>query len=172
MLFWNTVVTVAVLLVSPGALAASQQQPSSSSVDVAQHNVDVVREGFERWATGGAFFADVVDPDVRWIVHGTGPAAKTYVDHMAYVREFVRPLSARLIQQVAPRIRDLVAKDDVVIAIWDGESMARDGVLYQNQYVWVFRMLGTKAIEVEVFLDLERYYDVLRRVPLAGAQAN
>lgn len=106
------------------------------------------------------------------MVHGTGPSAKTYVGHSAYVQEFVRPLSARLSRQMAPRIRDLVAKDDVVIAIWDGESVARDGMPYQNQYVWVFRMSGTKAIEVEVFLDLERYYDVLKRVPLAGTEAS
>lgn len=171
MLSWNTVVAVVVLLVSPGALAASQQQLSSGSVDSAQRNLEVVREAFQRWAAGGGFFADVVAPDVRWIVHGTGPAAKTYVGHTAYVREFVRPLSARLGRQVAPQIRDLVAKSDVVIAIWDGESIARDGVPYQNQYVWVFRMSGTTAIEIEVFLDLERYYEVLRRVPLADTEA-
>jgi ketosteroid isomerase-like protein len=39
-----------------------------------------------------------------------------------------------------PRIRYLVAKGDVVIVIWDRESIARDGTPYQNQYVWVFRM--------------------------------
>ena len=33
-----------------------------------------------------------------------------------------------------------MAKGDVVIVIWDRESIARDGTPYQNQYVWVFRM--------------------------------
>ena len=52
------------------------------------------------------------------------------------------------------------------IAVWDGETIARDGVPYENHYVWVFRLVDGKAIEVEAFLDLDPYYEVLRRVPL------
>ena len=55
---------------------------------------------------------------------------------------------------------------NVVIAVWDGETTARDGVPYKNTYVWVFRIASGKAVEIEAFLDLEPYYDVLRRVPL------
>lgn len=140
-------------------------QPPGSQADTPQHNADLVRAAFERWVAGGGFFDDVVRPDVRWIVHGTGSAARTYAGHSTYVREFVRPLSSRLTRPVSPRIRDLVGKDDVVIAVWDGESMARDGAPYLNHYVWLFRMREGKATEVEVSLDLEHYYDVLRRVP-------
>jgi ketosteroid isomerase-like protein len=112
-----------------------------------------------------------VDPDVRCVVHGTGPAARTYVGHTAYLREIVRPLSARLTRQVSPRIRDVAAANDVVIGVWTGESTARDGALYQNEYVWVFRMRETKATAIEVFLDLDHFDDVLRRVEPAGAGA-
>jgi ketosteroid isomerase-like protein len=52
-----------------------------------------------------------------------------------------------------------------VIAVWDGEAVARDGKRYSNTFVWIFRMQGGKAIAVEAFLDLENYYEVLRRVP-------
>jgi hypothetical protein len=33
-------------------------------------------------------------------------------------------------------------------------------------HVWVFRLKDGKAVEVEIFLDLESYEDVIKRVPL------
>lgn len=165
-----TVMVVLVVLTSLGAASAAQRRRGSSPVHSPQHNADIVRAAFERWAAAGGFFDDVVVPDVRWIVHGSGSAARTYAGHATYVREFVRPLSSRLTRPVSPLIRDVVSKDDVVIVVWDGESTVRDGLPYENHYVWVFRMRDAKAMEVEVFLDLERYYDVLRRV--AGTEAH
>jgi ketosteroid isomerase-like protein len=42
--------------------------------------------------------------------------------------------------------------------------VANDGKPYTNSFVWILRMSDGKATEVEAFLDLERYYQVLRRV--------
>jgi ketosteroid isomerase-like protein len=65
---------------------------------------------------------------------------------------------------VAPTLRRLVAQDDIVVAIWDGAATARDGVPYRNNYVWVFRVQGDNAVEIEIFLDLATYQGVISRV--------
>jgi ketosteroid isomerase-like protein len=72
---------------------------------------------------------------------------------------------------VKPTIRRLVAQDDVVVALWDGEATARDGVPYRNHYAWVFRMENSQAVEIEIFLDLSTYQGVIDRVPAPAAPA-
>lgn len=81
------------------------------------------------------------------------------------------PFGTRLERPLVPAVRHLVAQGDLVIAVWDGEGTARDGRPYRNSYVWVFRMRQGKAVEVEAFLDLEPYYDVLRRIPLPAGSS-
>jgi len=43
--------------------------------------------------------------------------------------------------------------------------IALDGKPYHNDYVWIFRMRDDTAVEVQAFLDLVPYEDVLRRIP-------
>jgi ketosteroid isomerase-like protein len=142
-----------------GATPARVEERSSS-------NLEIVRAAFEAWAAGGTtFFNDVLAPDVRWTIRGSGPAARTYIGRENFVREAAAPLNARLSGAIKPTIRHLLGDGDVVIAVWDGAAVARDGKPYGNNFVWIFRMQDGKATEVEAFLDLEPYYDVLRRVP-------
>jgi uncharacterized protein len=133
-------------------------------------NAELVREAFERWASGKGYFDQLVVPNVRWTIHGSGPLAKTYTSREGFLREAIAPFAARLMRPVAPTIRRLVAQGDVVVVVWDGETVARDGVPYKNNYVWVLKLEGGKAVEVEAFLDLEPYYDVLRRVQLPASR--
>ena len=155
---------VSMLSIASPRLVA-QESPANAPL-AARPNAELVKEAFERWASGKGFFDQLLAPDVRWTIHGSGPLAKTYPSREAYIRESVAPFAARLARPVTPTIRRLVAQDDIVVAVWDGETTARDGVPYKNNYVWIFRLAGGKAVEVEAFLDLEPYYEVLRRVPL------
>jgi ketosteroid isomerase-like protein len=138
---------------------ASGQQRSDS-------NIQIIRTAFEAWAAGGAdFFEDVLAPDVRWTIRGSGPLARTYVGRDEFVREAAAPLTIRLAGPIKPHLRHLLADGDLVVAVFDGSAVARDGKPYENNFVWIFRMKDKKAVEVEAFLDLERYNDVVRRVP-------
>jgi ketosteroid isomerase-like protein len=129
-------------------------------------NLDIVRAAFEAWAAGGtSFFDDVLSPDVRWTIRGSGPVARTYVGRESFVREASAPLTERLAGPIKPTVRHLLADGDLVVTVWDGTAIARDGKPYYNNFVWIFRMKDGKATEVEAFLDLERYNEVLRRVP-------
>lgn len=40
-------------------------------------NEAVVREAFDNWIQGGNVFAELLAPDVRWTIHGSGPVAGT-----------------------------------------------------------------------------------------------
>lgn len=169
---WKLIAAAAIAMAAaPGSAAATQDRTAvSRDAEAADRGLDIVRRGFERWAAGGTgFFDEILAPDVRWTIRGSGPAARTYVGRDAFMREAVTPFAARLASPIMPRMRHLAARDDVVIAVWDGETTARDGVPYANSYVWVFRMEDGQAAEVEAYLDLVPYYDVLRRVPLPEA---
>lgn len=149
------------------ALAAEAR--ATSTERSSPTNVDLVLAAFERWRDGGGFFDQLVNDDVRWTIHGSGRLARTYTSRQAFVREAVAPFAARLQRPVMPTIRYIVGQDNVVIVVWDGESVARDDVPYRNSYVWIFKLSDGKAIEVEAYLDLVPYYAVLDRVPVTAA---
>jgi ketosteroid isomerase-like protein len=129
-------------------------------------NLEIVRAAFAAWAAGGTtFFDDVLAPDVRWTIRGSGPAARTYIGRESFVREAAAPLNKRLAGPIKPTVRHLLADGDLVVAVFDGSAVARDGKPYSNNFVWIFQMKDGKATQVEAFLDLERYNEVLRRVP-------
>jgi ketosteroid isomerase-like protein len=154
---------------APAAPAAAQDADRAGREQQSNPNLEIVRAAFAAWAAGGtSFFDDVLSPDVRWTIRGSGPVARTYVGRESFVRESVTPLTKRLAGPIRPEVRHLLADGDLVVAVWDGSAAARDGQPYNNHFVWVFRMKDGKAIEVEAFLDLERYNEVLRRVPAAS----
>jgi ketosteroid isomerase-like protein len=160
----SLVVASSLAWTTPGA---AQSTGLSSAVQPSNPNLEIIRAAFEGWAAGGtSFFNDVLSPDVRWTIRGSGPVARTYVGRDHFVREAAVPLTARLAGPIKPTVRHLLADGDVVVAIWDGSAVARDGKPYTNSFVWIFRMQDGKAAEVEAFLDLERYNEVLRRVPV------
>ena len=162
-------VTLLIALMSaPLTLPAAQPQAVGDTAQ--QRNLALVRSAFDRWLANDGFFDQLPAPDARWIVHGSGALAKTYEGREAYIREFVRPFAARLTAPVKPAIRRLVAQDDVVVALWDGEATARDGVPYRNHYVWVFRFENGRAAELEIFLDLQTYEGVITRVAAPAAR--
>jgi ketosteroid isomerase-like protein len=141
---------------------------ASGSADTAARNKRVVTEAFDRWAAGGTtFFTDLLAPGVVWTVEGSGPNAATHRGRDALMERAVRPLAARLSEPIKPVSTRIWADGDHVIVNWDGVARARDGLAYTNRYVWIMHMKDDKAIEVNAFLDLARFDDVLRRVPAA-----
>lgn len=139
---------------------------ASENADIATGNKRVVTEAFDRWAAGGTtFFNDLLAPDVVWTVEGSGPNAGTHRGRDALIERAVRPLAARLSDPIKPVSTRIWADGEHVIVNWEGAARARDGLAYTNRYVWIMRMQDGKAVEVNAFLDLARFDDVLRRVP-------
>lgn len=150
---------------SAQTLVRTQTAPRTAALTT-ESNRQVITEAFRRWAAGGrTFFQDVLAADVVWTIKGTSPAAGTYRGREDFIDRAVRPFTDRLASPVQPTVQGIWADADHVIVQWDGAGTAADGAPYRNSYVWIFRMVDQRAVEVVAFLDLVPYDDVIRRVP-------
>lgn len=154
------------LQAAPVATAATPEPTQT------ERNRHTVTAAFDRWAAGGTgFFDEMLAADSVWTVEGSGPSAGTYRGRDEFMARAVRPFVSRLRTPVRPVSRRVWADGDHVIIHWEGEAVAGDGRPYRNRYVWIFRMAGGKAVEVNAFLDLAPYDDVLRRIPAPAGGA-
>ena len=162
--------TLLALAVTP-VLFAAQAAIAASEPDTETRNRQIVTEAFERWEAGGTtFFADVLSPDVVWTIEGSGPSAGRYEGRDVLVDRAVRPLVGRLSTPIRPVAKTVWADGDHVIVTWEGVATAADGQPYVNRYAWILRMQDGRATEVNAFLDLAVYDDVLRRIPAPPAE--
>ncbi|EIH1038096.1 nuclear transport factor 2 family protein [Escherichia coli] len=138
-----------------------------SLTSATEHNRNIVETAFNKWKeTGTGFFGEVLSPNVIWTIKGSGPSAGTFNGRDIFVERALRPFASRMSTEVRPNSVRVWADGDYVIVNFDGEGVAGDGIPYRNSYVWIIRMRDGKAVEVDAFLDLTLYDEVLRRVPL------
>jgi len=157
------VVALAALLAS--AALPLMPMPALAS-GATETNRRAVSDAFARWAAGGnTFFSDVLTDDMVWTIEGSGPSAGTFRGRADFVARAVQPFVSRLSSPVRPTAYRVWADGEHVIINWEGSATARDGQPYANRYAWIFRMRDGKAVEVNAFLDLAPYDDVLRRIP-------
>jgi uncharacterized protein len=155
---------------APLLLAKAAAVTATEAVETSQRNKQIVTAAFDRWAAGGSnFFNESLAADIVWTIEGAGPSAGTYRGRDEFIERAVRPLASRLSTPVRPVSKRIWADGDHVIINWVGEGVARDSLPYRNHYVWIMRLAGGKAVEVNAFLDLTAYEDVLRRIPPAAA---
>ena len=141
----------------------------AAAESTAERNQRLVERAFANWSAGrGSLFDDLLSPTVVWTIRGSGPAAGTYHGREDFLRRAVRPFAQRLATPIVPRVEGIWAREDQVVVRWMGTAIARDGAPYRNEYVWIFRMDGARATQVEAFLDLVPYQDVIDRIALAA----
>jgi len=140
----------------------------AAAESTAERNQRLVERAFANWSAGrGSLFDDLLSPAVVWTIRGSGPAAGTYHGREDFLERAVRPFAQRLATPIVPRVEGVWAREDQVVVRWMGTATARDGAPYRNEYVWIFRMDGARATQVEAFLDLVPYQDVIDRIALA-----
>ncbi|RED06671.1 nuclear transport factor 2 family protein [Ectopseudomonas oleovorans] len=140
----------------------------AAAESTAERNQRLVERAFANWSAGrGSLFDDLLSPTVVWTIRGSGPAAGTYHGREDFLQRAVRPFAQRLATPIVPRVEGIWAREDQVVVRWMGTATARDGAPYRNEYVWIFRMDGALATQVEAFLDLVPYQDVIDRIALA-----
>lgn len=141
----------------------------AAAESTAERNQRLVERAFANWSAGrGSLFDDLLSPTVVWTIRGSGPAAGTYHGREDFLQRAVRPFAQRLATPIVPRVEGIWAREDQVVVRWMGTATARDGAPYRNEYVWIFRMNGARATQVEAFLDLVPYQDVIDRIALAA----
>lgn len=76
----------------------------------------------------------------------------------------INPFNARLSRRLVPGVPALYADGDMVIALFEAEGMARDGVPYKNTYSWYMRMRDGAIVEATAFFDTIEFTDFWNRI--------
>lgn len=142
-------------------LLAIAMPANASRTDQIARNETIVRQTFDNWAEGGNVFAELLAPDIRWTIHGSGTVAGTYTGIDSFVEEASLPLISRLSTPLVPDLHAIWAVDDTVVIRFKGQATTTSGAPYVNQFVWIFRMENGQVAEAEAFLDLVAYQYVL-----------
>lgn len=161
----NRYAAVHILLIalafSVAVVPALASNNAGSVADAEVRNETIVREAFERWTAGSGNVFDLLSPDVRWTIHGTGPVADTYNGVEDFIQRGPVPLVSRLASPLTPDVQNIWAAGDTVIVRFNASATTTSGVPYRNQFVWIFQMENGLVVEAEAFLDLVAYQEVI-----------
>lgn len=150
-------------LVDLAQASQSDQTDAQETQVIEQRNKEIVQQHFDDWRNGTGNVFDLLAPEATWTITGTGATVGTY-RKQELLDQVVNPTSARLSSPIVPTVRGIWADGDMVIVLWDGAAIARDGQPYHNTYTWFFRMQDGKAIEAIAFLDMQEFNDLWARV--------
>ncbi|SCW98946.1 hypothetical protein SAMN03159488_05320 [Pseudomonas sp. NFIX10] len=127
-------------------------------------NADRLRQAFTNWQQGKGTVFDLLAPNATWIVAGSSPVSGVYNSKADFMEQAVRPISARLATPISPTVQSIVAKDDVVVVLWNGEATALDRKPYRNTYMWHMTFKDGQVTKVQAFLDTYVLNDLMHRV--------
>ncbi|MET0637316.1 MAG: nuclear transport factor 2 family protein [Chitinophagaceae bacterium] len=130
------------------------------------NNKKIIQNAFENWERGQGSFFDLLDDDVEWTITGTSPVSGKYTSRKQFIDEVINPLNERLSEKIIPRLLGLYAEDDMVIALWEGNAMAKDNKPYHNVYSWYMKMKKGKIVEATAFFDTITFREIWERIPV------
>ena len=135
-----------------------------AQADVEEKNRRTVQTAFDNWrrASGSAF--DLLASDVKWTNAGRSAVSGTYYSRRDLLDQVVVPFNSRLSTPLVPTVRGLYADGDMVIVLWDGAAMARDGRSYENTYSWFLKMRDGKIVSATAFDDPIAFDDLWKRI--------
>ena len=125
---------------------------------------DLVAAAFEGWAKGDGDFFSILADDVSWTITGSSPVAGTYTSRRDFIERAIQPIGARLSQPIRPTVVRIITEGNTVVVLWDGHTVAKDGLAYDNRYCWIMRMEHGKVKEAVAFFDSATLTDLLERV--------
>jgi ketosteroid isomerase-like protein len=137
---------------------------SSTTLAIAERNREAVRQAFERWREGSGNLFDLMAPDVRWEIAGRSAVAGTYPSKAAFMDQVIVPLNKRFARPLVPVVRHLYADGDTVVALFDAETLATDGLPYRNSYSWFLRFRDGSIVDVVAFFDSVAFNELWSRV--------
>jgi ketosteroid isomerase-like protein len=132
--------------------------------DNAERNRAVIVDAFERWRNGTGTVFELLAPDARWEIVGHSTVSGVYSGKDAFMTEVIEPFGARVSRPLIPSVRRIYADGDSVVALFDGESIATDGVPYRNTYAWFLRMRDEKIVDAVAFYDSVDFNEFWSRV--------
>ena len=119
----GAILALGLLQLAPATPA--QAQPYD---DEEHRNLATVQKGFDAWRDGTGSPYDALADDASWEITGNSDAARVYVDKEDFMQNRPPLFNARMSGRLIPTIRDVYADGDTVIALFDAEGTARDGI--------------------------------------------
>jgi uncharacterized protein len=132
-------------------------------------NRAVIARAFDAWRdrTGSPF--DILAEHARWTIPGHSVVAGSYTPKAVFIEKVIAPFNARMnVPLAVTNIRQIFAEGDTVIAFFDGAGEARDGVRYENTYVWIMRLENCQIVDVTAFFDSIAFDALWNRVTPAS----
>ena len=151
---------VGVLLVLSATRATKMAQ-----TDIQEKNRRAIQEGFDNWRRGaGRGIFDLLASDVKWTIVGRSVVAGTYYSRRDFMDQVTIPFNNRLSTPLVPTVRAVYTDGDMVIVLWDGAAMARDGRSYENTYSWYLKMRDGKIVSATSFEDSIAFDELWKRI--------
>lgn len=117
-----------------------------------EKNKQLVKKGFDSWASGGSFF-DLLSDEVEWTIAGTSSLSKTYHGKKEFIDQAMNKVNEKLKGKIVPTLESLYADGDMVVAVWYGKATTTLNQPYNNRYVWLLTVKDYKIVKALVFLD-------------------
>jgi ketosteroid isomerase-like protein len=132
--------------------------------DQERRNLATVQHGLDAWRDGTGSPYDALADDATWEITGNSLAARTYTSKEDFLSNVIRPFNARMSTRLIPTVRSLYADGDTVVAFFDAEGTARDGIPYRNTYAWILHLRDDKIVKASAFFDSLAFNDLWQRV--------
>lgn len=161
---WAKTVAFATALMSFVVVGSIPTSAAEEPPTPQQRNAELVRDAFELGVGGDErTFYSILAEDVQWTV-ARAAETSTYTSRAQFLRDGAGPIQSRLSGPIQADVQQLIAENDVVVAMWRGTATARDGRPYINSYAWVMTMRDERVVRVTAFLDLVALNELLERV--------
>ncbi len=136
-----------------------------AQADVEERNRRAIQDGFDNWRRGAAKgFFDLLASDVKWTIVGKSVVAGTYHSRRDFMDQVTVPFNSRLSTPLVPTVRGIYTDGDMVIVLWEGAAMAKDGRSYENTYSWYLKMRDGKIVGATTFEDPIAFDDLWKRI--------
>lgn len=89
----------------------------------------------------------------RWTVTGSCPVSATYSSRQEFYDKALAAITRMLTARVKPTVRRILGDGEHVIVEWCGESKAKSGIPYNNEYCWVLTLKDGVITEGVIYCD-------------------
>ena len=117
-------------------------------------NKALVAQIFEELAAGNhrALLSRTAE-NCRWTVTGSCPVSGIYRSRQEFYEKALKAITALLTARVRPTVKQILGEGDRVVLEWRGESTAKSGIPYNNEYCWILTILDGEITEGIIYSD-------------------
>jgi len=142
----------------------AMEATAKAQANVQEKNRQTVQAAFDNWRRAAGTPFDLLASDVKWTIAGESTISGTYHSRRDFMDQVVVPFNSRLSTPLVPTVRGVYADGDMVIVLWDGAAMAKDGKSYENTYSWFLKMRDGKIVSATAVYDSVAFNDLWKRV--------